>query len=472
MRRALLVIGMGLLSLAPVAHASVPRSFVGLYDEDASGLRDEARLGVGIVRQPFDWSRVERSPGEFDFSVYDDYVAKAADAGMSVLPILSRPPEFRSSRPADSTSRAMYPPASKTAFANFVTAAVRRYGPDGTFWVAHPRVPFLPIHAWQIWNEPNIPNFWRSGPSAKKYVALLRVGAQAVRAADPGAEVVAAGLPNSNLGVPFLRYLDDMYRAGAKGLFDTLAIHPYSRDVRGLLGLAEDARAVMDRWGDHSRLWITEFGWSTGGDASAFRVSERGQADRIAASLSALIAERRALRLRGFIFFKWRDSVAPPDLGSDPWPMHTGLLDADGVPKRGFWAFGRVVRMLRTQPPDAGSSDPVRIERRNLRLSPLGYAAVGIGCESAETGACAGLLRLRSARAVSCAGRYLPAGSDLGATLFRVAVAPAIAPVRLRGAARQIAECAARIRVRATVANPDTAHAASARSVEFELRAR
>src|SRR3954451_14793099 len=129
MRRVLLVLGMGVLALAPMAHAGLPRSFVGLYDEGAGGLADQARLGVGIVRQPFDWSRVERSPGDYDFSVYDDYVGKAAAAGVSVLPGLARPPEFRPRGPAGSSSPARYPPASNAAYADFVAAAVRRYGP-------------------------------------------------------------------------------------------------------------------------------------------------------------------------------------------------------------------------------------------------------------------------------------------------------------------------------------------------------
>ena len=282
MRRAVLAVVAGSLALAPPAGAAVPRSFVGVYDEDAGGLAGQARLGVGIVRRPLDWSRVERTRGTFDFSAYDAYVAQAASAGVSVLPVLARPPEFRSSRPPGSRSRAMFPPSSNAAYAAFVGAAVRRYGPAGSFWRSHPEVPFLPIHAWQVWNEPNIPNFWRSGVDARAYVALLRAAAAAIRSADPGAEVVAAGLPNSKLGVPFLDYLEAMYRAGARGLFDTLALHPYSRDVAGLLRLAERARALMNRRHDRSRLWITELGWSTGGDASAFRVSERGQADRIA----------------------------------------------------------------------------------------------------------------------------------------------------------------------------------------------
>jgi hypothetical protein len=240
-----------------------------------------------------------------------------------------------------------------------------------------------------------------------------------------------------------------------------------------LLGLAEQARALMNKWGDSSRLWITEFGWSTGGDASAFRVSEHGQADRIAAALSGLIAERRVLKLRGFVLFKWKDSVAPPGLGADPWPLHTGLLNADGAPKRGFWVFGRVVQQLRSGAWPAGPTALARASRRTVRVSPLGFAAVSLGCSSDATGACAGRLELRSARAVRCGGRLFAAGADLGHARFRIAVAPAIAPVRLTRDAKQAALCAGRVRVRATVAPEGAAHSSAVPPpVEFELRAR
>jgi hypothetical protein len=477
--RVVTIVLAGLLAAAPAAHAGLPQGFVGLYGDDAffgdSGYRSsqfamQSRVGVETVRQPLEWWRVERSPGNFDFSDYDAYMADAAAAGVSVLPVLMAPPRFRSSRPPESRSRAMYPPRDNAAFAAFANAAVRRYGATGSFWRTHADVPYLPIHSWQVWNEPNIPNFWRSGPNAKRYVALLRAAATAIHAADPSAEVVAGGLPNSNLGVPFLDYLERMYKAGAKGSFDTLAIHPYSRDVAGLLSLAESARTLMDRHGDRSRLWITEFGWSTGGDASAFRVTERGQADRIGAALSALVAERRMLRLRGFILFKWKDSLVPPEMAGDPWPLHTGLLDSGGAPKRGFWVFARVVHALRRSaaswPP--GPAELARVSRRTVQLSPLGYAPVGLGCGSDEAGACAGTLRLRTAGPLSCGGIARAAGSQLGAARFRVAVAPSIVPVRLTAAARRLTECAGRIRVRATVAT----QSADARAVEFVIRAR
>lgn len=479
--RALLAAFACLLVAAPAACAGLPRGFVGLYGDDAffgdSSYRaqqfaSEARVGVATVRQPIDWWRVETSPGRFDFSAYDGFVEDAARAGLQVLPILAGPPSFRSSRPANSTSRAMFPPNSNAAYGAFVRAVVRRYGANGTYWPSHPDVPFVPMRSWQIWNEPNIPNFWRSGVNAKQYVDLLRVGSEAVRSVDPHDEVVAAGLPNSQLGVPFLTYLDRMYQAGAKGLFNTLAIHPYSRDVQGLLDLAEQARAVMNNWHDRSHLWITEFGWSTGGDASAFRVSERGQSQRISAALSALIAQRRALRLRGFVLFKWKDSIAPEEMGGDPWPLHTGLLDSDGAPKLGFWSFGRIIRAWRSPEPwPVGSAAPARISTRTVHVSPLGFAAVALGCKFEELGACAGTLRLQSARPVVCGDQEFAAGTDLGSARFQIAIAPAIAPVRLSSGARHIAECAGRIRVRASVSS-HRAQTATARAVEFDLKAR
>ena len=483
MRRSAVGFLIAALVLCAPAQARVPKGFVGLYADDAffgdqayrsAQFAAQSQLGVGIVRQPLEWSQVELSPGYFDFSAYDGFVGNAAAAGVQILPVLVGPPEFRSSRPADSTSRAMFPPESNADFATFAGAAVRRYGTGGSFWMEHPSVPYRPIHSWQVWNEPNIPNWWRSGPSARRYVALLRAGAAAIREADPGAEVVAAGLPNSHLGVPFLEYLAQMYRAGAKGLFDTLAIHAYSRNVAGLLSLAESARVVMNRHHDRSRLWITEFGWSTSGDPSAFRVGQHGQADRIAAAVPALAAERRALRLRGVVLFKWRDAAPPPGAAGDPWPLHTGLFDVHGAPKRSFRVFARVVNALRRSETSwpAGSAALTQISDRTVRLSPLGFAAVGLGCRSGRFGACAGELQLRAARTARCDGRTRITGATLGAASFRIAATPALVPVSLNGTTRRLARCAGSLRVRATVAQVGRARgAARAQSVVFTLRA-
>ena len=163
-----------LLAFAPAAGAgaAVPEGFVGLYADDsfygdeayrAQAMGAQAALGVETVRQPFEWFRVEKSPGRFDWSDYDPYVEEAARQGLHVLPVLMGPPEFHSSRPETSRSRAMFPPAKNSAYARWVSIAVRRYGRGGIFWKNHPEIPEVPIVSWQVWNEPNIPNFCSSG---------------------------------------------------------------------------------------------------------------------------------------------------------------------------------------------------------------------------------------------------------------------------------------------------------------------
>src|SRR3954451_12715327 len=115
-----------LLALGSTAHAGLPSGFVGLYGDDSffggsqyrvAQMSLQHRSGVQTVRQPFEWWRVERTAGHFDWSDYDAYVADAATAGLQILPVLMGPPEFRSSRPATSKSRAMFPPKRNSDFA-------------------------------------------------------------------------------------------------------------------------------------------------------------------------------------------------------------------------------------------------------------------------------------------------------------------------------------------------------------------
>jgi hypothetical protein len=205
----------------------------------------------------------------------------------------------------------------------------------------------------------------------------------------------------------------------------------------------------MNRHHDHAKLWLTEFGWSTAGDASAFRVTEQQQAERISESLSALIAERGALGLRGFVLFKWHDVNPPPGATSDPWPLHAGLIRPDGTGKPGFMAFYELLQDLHGKTPPGGTAKATAVGAQPVPLSPLGFAPVTLNCFFNVPGYCAGRLVLRSARAVGCRGARLSAGAVVGATGFRMAASPAMAPVHLSATARSIVRCAGKLQVRA-----------------------
>ena len=348
-----------LLLAAVPAGAAVPDDFVGVNPSkhdtfDAARRADsmdlQAAVGVGIQRVPFDWSRFEVAPGDWDYSYYDPVVADAARRGLRLLPILFDPPSFRSSR-GSGTKRAMYPPSDPAAMAAFADAVVRRYGPAGSFWSENPGVPRVPIRSWQVWNEPSHPAFWPNGANAGAYVDLLKAVAAAIRAADPGAEVAAAGLPNSKDGPPIKTYLKAMYEAGAADAFDTLAIHPYAQDFYGLMDQIHEMRAIAAEHGDAAPIWVTEFGWPTDGPAGYDVVTEAEQARLVTQTLRAFATHREAIGIRGFAYFYWRESPADP-AGTDPDTIwgHMGLI-APGRAKPAYHAFVDVVAEMRQRAP-------------------------------------------------------------------------------------------------------------------------
>src|SRR5207302_6380065 len=121
------------------------------------------------------------------------------------------------------------PPSEPAAYAAYAAALVRRYGPGGDFWASHPQLPPLPIRYWQVWNEPNISFYWPQ-PFDDGYTALLKASHDAIKAVDPSAQIVAAGLPNDSWNA-----LVHLYAAGARPYLDVAAIHPYTNKPKGLV---------------------------------------------------------------------------------------------------------------------------------------------------------------------------------------------------------------------------------------------
>ena len=337
------------------AQSGLPRDFLGIVTEDAFGrpgryrdaqLRRQRRTGVRLVRQTFDWKAIERRPSRFALARYDRFVADLARNRMRVLPVLFNPPRFRSSAPPAGARRGTYPPRDAGAMGAFAAALVRRYGPHGSFWRARPELPRLPVRAWQVWNEPSIRVYWPPGPDPAAYVRLLRTTGRAIKRADPGAEIVSAGLAESRLGIPFGRFVAGMYRAGAADAFDTFALHAYARSSAAVVAAVEQARRRIAAAGGGQRIWVTEIGWASGGPSSPFTVGERRQSRLIEGMITRLGRARERLGLRGVVYFNWRDS-RPFAGGREFFGLHTGLLRRDGRPKPALAAYARAARTLR-----------------------------------------------------------------------------------------------------------------------------
>jgi hypothetical protein len=329
----------------PPAAPKGTNDFICLVSDDAfanpgayrtSAFTNQAAVGVRLIRVTFDWAQIEKAPGSYDFSVYDAYVGDAARAGLNVLPILFNPPAFRA---GGSGGKGTYPPKNYADLGVFGAALVGRYGPNGSYWAEHGNVPKLPIRAWQIWNEPNLKAYWPKGPNAKEYVKLLKAARGPIKKADRGAEIVTAGMPESRIGVSLKKFIPAMYKAHAKGSFDTLAINPYGKNANAVLKNLQTVRKLMnDNRDKRSKIWATEIGWSDAGPSSPQKVGSSGQAKNLSSVVDKLTKNRRKLKLRGLVYFSWRD--APPYAGGvDFWGLHTGLLNQDGSPKPALYAL-------------------------------------------------------------------------------------------------------------------------------------
>lgn len=337
------------LAVAPPVPA-VKKSFFGVQDWQPPSTEEFVqlgRMGVGRVRLNLGWVQHEYTQGDRTWGYGDDMAYRAAVGGVDLLPVLMGMPPFAAADPHDPPMT----PEARAGFADFIRDAVARYGHGGSFWKENPHLPYRPIKSWQVWNEPNFPAYWLDKPNAKQYVSLLALAARAIRSADPKAEVVMAGIPETRapLGIRATPFLKQIYRVrGARRHFDVVAINPYGGDHRGVMGAVIRTRRTMKRNGDGRKpLLVTEIGWSTGGKVSPrterFKTSLRGQARKLKRTYRVLLKNRRRYRIRGASWFSLRDRARRQD-ESDWWGIHTGLKFADGREKPAWSAFARITR--------------------------------------------------------------------------------------------------------------------------------
>lgn len=311
------------------AHAArhVPRGWVGMNiggPTFAGGVDLSAEMdrmvasGVESLRVPAFWNEIQPTPGAPDWSQLDRVMTTAAAHGLPVMPTVVGTPSWAAVRAGDVYS----PPRGTANYAAILTALLRRYGVNGDFWSSHPELRSDPIRTVQVWNEVSLRGYWSVQPFARAYVRLLHAAHDAIKAVDPGATVVLAGLPNFSW-----RDLGKVYRAGGRRWFDVAAVHPYTSTVRGVVRIVQLNRETMARYHDSRKpLLVGELSWSSGHghvkESQGFlTTTEAGQAARVRAALPALARVRRRYRISQVFWFDW---LSPP-LGSPNAFDYSGL---------------------------------------------------------------------------------------------------------------------------------------------------
>jgi len=256
-------------------------------DNDVRLVRD---MGFGWVKQKFNWYDIELAPGEYDWQRADWIVTMVEKYGLKLLIRLDGIPPWARVDPA--TAEALVP-VELAAFADYCGAVAARYRGR--------------VAAYEVWNEPNLAREWAGQPpDPVGYVALLKACYLALKAADPQAIVLSAGMAPTGTDDPAVAMPDDkfielMYVAGAAPYFDLLGVHapgfmnPPERspdeteadpDLQArwiTFRRVEDLRALMIEHGDAAKqIAITEMGWTTdrvNPGYSWFAVTEEQQAD-------------------------------------------------------------------------------------------------------------------------------------------------------------------------------------------------
>jgi hypothetical protein len=230
------------------------------------------------------------------------------------------------------------PPADPAAFGAFASRVARRYRAFG-------------VHAYEIWNEPNIADAWATGPDPARYTRLLEEAYRGIKRADPSATVVSGGLsPYAGYGVADaghmnpLTFLEQMYANGARSSMDAVGWHPYNfpggltyhpwSSWSQLVQTKPSARSIMRANGDaRKKIWSTEWGAPTG--ATRDSVTEAAQAQLVTAALSQLKAWKWA---GPSFFYTFRDHGADRANRGDNF----GLVRHDWTEKPAYAAFRRI----------------------------------------------------------------------------------------------------------------------------------
>jgi hypothetical protein len=266
-----------------------------LSDRDLARTLDGVRaVGATRIRIDLNWALIqERGRTSYRWAPFDRAVRAARARGLHVLGAILYTPRWAQPTGGTGTS----PPVNLEDYATFAQRAANHFRRFG-------------VEAYEIWNEPNIVNFWAPGPDPARYTQMLKLAYAAIKRADRKAIVVSAGLsPYGSYGeadaqhMNPINFLEQMYANGAASGMDAVGWHPYnfpfglgysvSSAWSQMSETTPSARSVMTANGDaKTRIWSTEFGAPTG--TSSRSLSEPAQAELISLAYAKLQAWRWA----------------------------------------------------------------------------------------------------------------------------------------------------------------------------------
>lgn len=313
------------LAVAPSvanAGATKPISFAILEDYDkGTDLNDVAvdfqllnELGIDEMRCSFGWDDYEPTRGHYDFTWLKQFVALAHQYGIKLRPYVAYTAPWAGVDGSDG----IYwndPPADLQEWHDFVYRLALTLKPYGN------------VLSYEFYNEENDSFWWEGGIT--QYGRTLRQAALAVRAADPGAQVILGGFVFPDYD--FQLGLDEK---GYASYWDITPFHAYpetfeEQTVETYLDEQYyDYFVPENNATGHKPIWINEMGFAT-----TEGKSERDQANWFARAISTFLATQQIEELG---LYEIKDlPIDDPVIGGEP-NYHLGLTRVDRTKKLAF----------------------------------------------------------------------------------------------------------------------------------------
>ncbi len=206
------------------------------------------KTDIDLLRISFGWDAIEAEKDKYDWLFWDDFVKMAVeDYGITLIPYICYMPKWNSKGTADTLYFWNYPPVEAEQFGEFMQAIVSRYKK----W----------IKTWELWNEPDIWIYWQGTPV--EFADMIKIGARAVKEADPNAKVVLGGVAYSE------EFVEKLFRDyGLSSYVDVVNMHNYyetwnEQPVENIDDHILKMNEVIKNYGNHQPLWMAEVGYST-----------------------------------------------------------------------------------------------------------------------------------------------------------------------------------------------------------------
>jgi hypothetical protein len=311
--------------------------------------------GFHWVKQRFEWRNIEgKNKASFEWDEPDRIVDAISQTGLQIIARVDNQPKWAA---ASVTWPGSGPPDNPKDWSDYLSALATRY--KGR------------IQAYEIWNEPNLDREWgNKKPDPAAYTSMLMSSYQAIKAADPQALVISAGMSptatNDDHAMPDLDFIGAMYAAGAKDSFDLLGVHaagfkaepcadpgqvalspeltnnnPGPANLKRIYAFrhVEDVHDLMIQQGDTTKqIAILEMGWTTdarpGSQYAWFAVDRDQQAKNL---VGAFTCARE--RWQPWLAFMTVIYIPDPSWNQQQEQYWWSITNPDGSPRPAYTAL-------------------------------------------------------------------------------------------------------------------------------------